>query len=109
VDHANEKHGAFIVAEFERIGAWRFGIAKALDVPLRVPGSCDEQSDAAGGQRVMMGGVRPATKEGDEDVNRKDDERGADKAFADGIEVMGKSQVQKDDRSSQHGDCERVA
>lgn len=52
-----------------------------------------------------MGGARSATKEGDEDVDGKDNERGAYESFADGIEVVGKSEMQKDNRSPQ--DCDR--
>lgn len=41
--------------------------------------------------------VRSATKEGDENVDRKNYECGPHEAFADGIESVGKSEMKKDD------------
>jgi len=96
VNHSDEKDGAFIVAKSERLGARNFRIDKSLDAPLRLLYSCDEQSDAARGQCMIVCTVRPATKESDEDVDCKDNESSPHQTFADSIEAVGKSEMQKD-------------
>jgi len=51
--------------------------------------SRDEQGDTAGRQRVEMSGVRSATKEDDEDIDRENNEGSPYQTFAHGIEAVG--------------------
>ena len=56
-----------------------------------------------------MGAMSPASKEGDHDIQRENDQRSAYKAFANGVHAFGKAKVEKDDRTPKKSDGKSVS
>lgn len=107
MDNAYNEDGTLIVLKGERLWPGRIGIKAALNMPAGISRSRDKQGDAAAGNVMMM--FLAAAEKRDHDVECKQDQRGADETLADGVQVPGQREVQKDDGRPEQGNGERMA
>ena len=113
VEDADEEDGGVGVVEAEGVGAGCVGIEAAADLPAAILRAGDEESNAAagwqGGVGVAVRGDATVAEPGDGDVDREDDEGGADEALADAVEAGRDGEVEGDDTDAEGGDGEGVA
>jgi hypothetical protein len=81
----------------ERCGLKNVRVAKTPQSPPGVARSRDEQSDATAWNMVMVPNPGLAANEGDENIDGKDNEGSPDKPLANGVQMPGQGQMQKDD------------